>query len=284
MLEALGDFRQAAQTAAVAWGQDMTVQQGLDITWMLGTVIHDFRVATGLLSRYKVTGDPGDDAHALNDEISQASWCLDAARELAKAGEPAMKVALRSNLDRGVRAGGDPDTDGPAVAAAHAMAGALGVPDGVWRAPAGTREARDEVVTAMMQAMDAFGTAVLALAERAPEPFHASLTEIAAVFDLSAWHLRESLIVAATGNYQPGTEWIADQVRAAHPLHFTGEPSPGNPASAGSAPAAALAGESFPVTSQDAPVSLPPAGADGPASAAARRPAAGPSSLARKGP
>jgi hypothetical protein len=103
-----------------------------------------------------------------------------------------LERALRSNLERGARAGGDPGTGGPAVAAAHAMAGALGVPDGAWRAPAGTREARNEVVTQMMQAMDAFATAVLTLAERAPEPFHGSLTEIAAVFGLSTWHLRES--------------------------------------------------------------------------------------------
>jgi hypothetical protein len=284
MLEALGHFRQATQTAATAWEQDMTVQQGLDIMWKLGTVIHDFRVATGQLSRYKVTSDPGDDAHAPNEEISQASWCLDAARELARTGEPAMRHALRLNLQRGAPAGGDPGTDGPAVAAAHAMARALGIPDGAWRAPAGTREARDEIVTEMMQAMDALATAVLTLAARSPEPFRTSLTEITAAFGHSTWHLRESLIVAATGNYQPGTESIASQVRAAHPLRFTHEQEPGDLASAGSAPAAALAGEGFPVTSREAPVSLPPAGADDPASTAiARRPAAGPSGPARKG-
>ena len=62
MLEALRDFREAAETSTVAWGQDITVQQGLDIAWVLGTVIRDFRVATERLSQYQVTVDPGDDA------------------------------------------------------------------------------------------------------------------------------------------------------------------------------------------------------------------------------
>jgi hypothetical protein len=287
MLKALRDFREVAEAAAVAWGQDITVQQGLDIAWMLSTVIRGFRVATGLLGRYEVTVDPGDDAAAPGDEIKMASWSLDAARDLAMTGEAAMKQALWSNLKRGVRAGGDPDADGPAVAAVHGMVSALGVSEGVWRSPAGTWEARDEVVAEMMRAMRDFGTAVLTLAERSPEPFHTSFTEIARVFDFSTECLRESLIVYATGNYQPGTEPIADAVRAAHPLRSMpapGEPASGSQADGDGAPAAALARESFPAAA-DAPAALRPAGPDGPASeVAARRPAAGNPGRARKGP
>ena len=284
MLEALAGFREAAEAAAVAWGHDITVQQGLDIAWTLGTVIRDFRIATERLSEYEVTVDPADDDAVPNHEIRQASRCLDAARELASAGEPAMKLAMRSNLERGVYPGGDPDTGGAAVAAVHAMVSALGVSDSVWRVPAGTWEARDKVVTEMMQAMDAFGTAVLVLAEGAPDPFQASLVNMAVALDTSFGHLRESLIISATG-YLPGTEWIADAVRAAHPLRFTHQQAPGNPVNRGSAPAADLAGESFPVAPHDTPAALAPTAPDSPrSSAAAGRAATGYPGSARKGP
>jgi hypothetical protein len=287
MLEALRDFREAAETATLAWGQDITVQQGLDIAWMLGTVIRDFRIATERLSQYKVTVDPGDGADTPDQEIRKASRNLDAARELARTGEAAVKAAARSNLARGAYPGGGPDAGNPAVAAVHAMVSALGVSDGAWRAPAGTREARYEVVTGMMRAMDAFGTAVLTLAEGAPAPFQESLLKVAVAFDRSIGHLREALIISVTANYQPGTEWIADAVRAAYPLRFTHEPTgpaPGSQAAPGDPPAAALAGEGFPVMPGDPPMGLPPAEPDGPGSTVGvRRPAAGCPGPSRKG-
>jgi hypothetical protein len=228
ILKALNRFQEAAGDAATAWDADLTMQQGLNAVWMLGNVIHDFRVATGLLSRHQATGQPGeqpdDSLNAPNALISEASHCLDVARVLARIGQPAMKAAIKANLERGIGAGGDPPQDGPAVAAVHAMKDALGISDGIWRPTSGTAESRDEIVTETMFAMTSMQAAALALAERAPRPFGTTLTLIAQNFNISCGHLRESLVCSLTGNYQPGTEDLARQVRAAYPpFSETGE-------------------------------------------------------------
>lgn len=282
--EALWDFREAAETATVAWGQDVTTLEGLGIVQMLGAVIEDFRAVTGCLSRYKVTADPGDNPDAPNHEIWKASQCLNAAMALARVPEQAMKPAIRPSPESSPEADGDPDADSPTAAAVRGMLNTLGASDGIWLAPAGPGESRYEVVTQTMHAMDAFGTSVLTLAREAPEPLQMPLIQIAIAFDASIGHLRESLVISATGNYQPGTEWIADAVRAAYPLRFKHRPAPGHLASAG-AQAASLAAESFPAPLADAPASLPPAAPGGPdGTAAVRRPAAGRSHAARKAP
>jgi hypothetical protein len=279
MLKALSALQAAAEAAALAWEQDdLTAQQGLDIVWVLGNVIHDFRVATGLLSRFQVTAGPANHSDALNREISEASQCLDAARTLARTGESVLRSAIKSNMKRGIGAGGDPATDGPAVAAAHAMRDALGISAGTWRAPTGTAESRDDIVAEMMGAMAAFQTAVLTLAGRAPEPFHTSLTKIAGIFDISFEHMRESLVCSVTGNYQPGTESLAGQVRRAFPLR-----SEYGPADTDDPPAADLAAASFPRPAEGIFTAAPEAGLPGPGSVVSARRLAGPGHAAPTG-
>ncbi len=266
VLNALDSFQEAAGDAATAWDANLTLQQGLNIMWMLGNVIHDFRVATGLLSRYQATAQPGgqpdDSLNAPNALISEASHCLDAARVLARIGQPAMKAGIRENLAQGIRAGGDPSHDGPAVAAVHAMRQALGISDGIWRQMSGTAEYRDEIVTEMMFAMASLQAAVLALAETAPRPFGTTLTLIARNFDLSCGHLRESLVCSAAGSHQPGAGDLARQVRAAYPLFSeagrAGLAAAGTPATG----AAGLAAACFPAPASD-PAAIPAAPQDG---------------------
>lgn len=219
MLNALERFQDAAGEAAGAWGADLTMQQGLDIMWMLGNIVREFRVFTAMLSRYKATGQDGQPDPALNapnEQISDASQRLDAA--LTRTGQPAISAGVRANMARGIPAGGDPAHGGPAVAAAHAMYKALRVSGGTWHEPSGTAEARNQIVTETMAAMVSMQIAAGSLAEGAPEPFRTALTFIARNFDISCGHLRESLICSATGNHQPGTEDLAVQIRESYPL------------------------------------------------------------------
>jgi len=278
ILKALDSFQGTAGDAAIAWAAGLTMQQGLNIVWLLGSVIHDFRVATGLLSRYQANTQPGeqpdDSLNAPNALISEASRCLDVARVLARTGQPAMKAGIKANLARGVGAGGDPSRDGPAVAAVHAMKEALGMSDGIWRQTSGTAESRDKMVTEMMFAIASMQAAVLTLAERAPRPFGATLTLIARNFDISCGHLRESLVCSATGNYQPGTEDLARRVRAAYPLSPEVAEAALAAAEAPSTGAASLAATCFPVPGSDdaaIPADTPPKGRQRPARGTARQ-------------
>jgi hypothetical protein len=221
MLNALERFQDAAGAAADAWGADLTMQQGLDIMWMLGNIVREFRVFTAMLSRYRATGQDGQPDPALNapnEQISEASQRLDAARVLTRTGQPAISAGVKANMARGVPAGGDPAHGGPAVAAAHAMYKALRVSGGIWHEPSGAAEVRDQIVTETMAAMASMQIAAGSLAEGAPKPFGTTIAFIARNFDISCGHLRESLICSATGNYQPGTEDLAVQIRESYPL------------------------------------------------------------------
>jgi hypothetical protein len=117
MLKAVDSFQEGAGDAAIAWDADLTMQQGLDVVSMFRNVIRDFRVVTGLLSRYQATAPPGeqpdDQLNAPSALISEASRCLDVARVLARIGQPAVNADIKSNLEHGIRAGGDPSQDGP---------------------------------------------------------------------------------------------------------------------------------------------------------------------------
>ena len=275
MLNMLQRFQDAADAAADAWDADLTMRQGLDIVWMLGNVIREFRVFTVMLSRYQVTGPPGGqpDLSAPNELISEASQCLNAARVLARIGQPAIHAGIKANLTRDVPAGGDPAHDGPAVAAVHAMQNALRVFDDIWREPSGTAEIRNQIVMETMFAMASMHIAVSTLAEKAPKPFDTTLTLIARNFDISCGHLRESLICSATGNYQHGTEDLAHQIRAAYPL-FSEIGEAALPAAGVSGTAApGLAATCFP-PQPATPPSTPTHSSPGPATAS-RRPANG---------
>jgi hypothetical protein len=221
MLDALGRFQDAAGEAATSWDAGLTMQQGLDIMWMTGNIIRGFRVFTTMLSRYRATGQDGQPDPALNapnEQIREASQCLDGARVLARIGRPVISAGVAANMTRGIPAGGDPVHDGLAVAAARAMDEALRVFDGRWYEPSGTAELRDQMVTETMFAMASMQIAVGSLGDRAPKPFGTTLTLIARNFDISCGHLRESLICSATGNYQPGTEDLAGQIHESYPL------------------------------------------------------------------
>jgi hypothetical protein len=145
---------------------------------------------------------------------------------------------------------------------------AMIVPSGIWRQPAGNAETRDEIVTQMMVAVDMLATAILTLASGAPAPLDASLTAAAGDLDACCRHLRESVISSVTGNYQPGTEDVASNLRKAYPLLSE---TPGTPLAPGRG-APALAASSFPYPATDA--TAPGANLPGPAlgtDAAARR-------------
>jgi hypothetical protein len=221
MLTALGRFQGAADAAAGAWSAGLTTQQGLDIMWMTGSIVTEFRIFTTMLSRYQATGPDGQPDPTLNtpnEQIRDASQCLDPARVLTRIGRPALLAGVQANKTRGVPAGGDPARDGPAVAAAHAMYTALRVSDGRWHEPSGSPGLRDRIVTETMFATASMHIAVSSLADGAPKPFGTTLTLIARNLDISCGHLRESLICSATGNYQPGTEDLARQIRESYPL------------------------------------------------------------------
>lgn len=249
MLDALVRFRDAASAAADAWGADLTTQQGLDIMWVIGNIVREFRIFTAMLSRYRASGQdqqPDPALNAPNEQISEASRCLDVSRVLTRIGQPAISAGVRANMARGVPAGGDPARGGPAVAAAHAMRKALRVFDGIWHEPSGTAEVRDHLVTETMSAMISMQIAVGSLAEGAPKPFGTALTRIARNFDTSCGHLRESLICSATGNYRPGTENLAIQIHQTCPLFSeAGQAALRAPGTPG-AGAASLAAACFP--------------------------------------
>jgi hypothetical protein len=255
MLNALERFQDAAGAAADAWGADLTMQQGLDIMWMVGNIVREFRVFTAMLSRYQATGQDGQPDPALNapnEQISKASQHLDTARALTRTGQPAISAGAKANMARGVPAGGDPAHGGPAIAAAHAMDKALRVFDGIWHEPSGTAEARDQIVAETMAAMVSMQIAADSLAEGAPKPFGTTLTSIARNFDIACGHLRESLICSATGNHQPGTEDLAVQIRESYPLFSEIAEAAFPAADAPSAGAASLAAACFPAPASGA--------------------------------
>lgn len=221
MLDALERFQDSAGAAAESWDTGLPMQQGLDIMWVIGNIVREFRVFTTMLSRYRATGPDGQPDPALdapNEQITEASQCLNTARVLSRIGREAISAGVAANITRGVPAGGDPARDGPGVAAAHAMYKALRVFGGKWHDPSGTAELRDQMVTETMSAMMWMQIAVRSLANGAPKPFGTTLTLIARNFDLSCEHLRESLICSATGNYQPGTEDLERQIHSSYPL------------------------------------------------------------------
>jgi hypothetical protein len=251
-LDALSGFQEAAEAAMSAWRQELTTGQGMSAVWMLRSIITDFRVAASLLGGSRKTGSPAvPDAPV--EQIALAAGCLDSADGvLARTGQPAAGAAIAANLARGAGAGGDPSKDGPAVTAAHAMHNAMGVRAGIWRQPAGSAEIRDEIVTQMMVAVDMLATAALTLASGAPAPYDASLTTAAGNLDACCRHLRESVICSATGNYQPGSEEAARDLRTAYPLLSE---VPGTPLSTASGPgngAPAVAATDFPRPAADA--------------------------------
>jgi len=156
------------------------------------------------------------------------------------------------------------------------MHNALGVPSAIWRQPASSAEIRDEIVTQMMVAVDMLATATLTLtlASGAPAPFAASLTTAAGNLDACCRHLRESVICSVTGNYQPGTEDMASDLRTAYPLLSE---TPGMPLSATNIPgrgAPALAAAGFPRPAADAttPGASPPGPVTATGNAALRHP------------
>lgn len=259
LLGALERFHDAASAAADAWGEDITMQQGLDIMWMLGNIVRDFRVFTAMLSRYQATGadgQPDPELNAPNGQISEASQCLDVARVLTRIGQAAISAGVEANTSRGVPAGGDKDHGGSAVAAAHAMCKALRVFSGIWHEPSGTAEVRDQIVTETMFAMMSMQVALGSLAEGAPKPFDTTLSLIARNFDISCGHLRDSLICSATGNYQPGTENLALEIHEAYPLFSEVGKVELPTARAPGTGAASLAAACFPQSTSDA-VAMP---------------------------
>ena len=279
-LDALSNFQQAAEAAMSAWRQDLTTGQGMSAAWMLRNIISDFRIAVGLLSNSPGTGSPSV-PDAPIEQVALAAGCLDSAGgALARAAHPATGAAIAANLARGAGAGGDPSTDGPAVAAAHAMHNAMSVPSGIWRQPAGSAETRDEIVTQMMVAVDMLAIATLTLASGAPAPFDASLTTAAGHLDACCRHLRESVICSVTGNYQPGTEDTARRLRTAYPLLSE---TPGTPLAPGrGAPALAAADFPRPTTDATVPGANPPGPALGTGGAARRNPNAARPAPARR--
>jgi hypothetical protein len=242
MLTALSGFHDAARAAATCWGEDFTVRQGLDITWMLGIVIRDSWIATAALGNFTVAshpeGQPASPGHKAssvarpalsglpgregqltpNGEISEAAQCLGKAAERAVALSSRVASSRRDVRDGGTRMGGDPHHDGPAVAVAHDMRNALGVAAGTWASPSGSDEDRDEIVTQMLFAVDRLQAATLVLSKGGPPNAQVALRWIARDLDSACLHLRESVACSLTNGYQPGTEGLSRQLREAFPV------------------------------------------------------------------
>ena len=254
MMQALGSFQSAAQAAADSWGAaDLTVRQGLNITWMLGAISLKLRIVAAQLSRFEVTspaispqGTPGTTAStptparagdfhdhpAPNEHIGRAAQLLGTASALALRLPAALPLAASS-------------ADGPAVAAARDMLGALDAPTGAWTSLSGSDEDRDLIATEMLFAVNGFEAAALVLAQGGPPAIQEPMRQIAHDLDSACIHLRES-VACSIARQADGSD-LARQLRKAFPvISETGPSAPPGPAGPG--PASALAATAFPGT------------------------------------
>jgi hypothetical protein len=257
MMQALGNFQSAAQAAAGFWGAgDLTVQQGLHITWMVGTISLKLRIVAAQLSRLEVTspaaspqGTPGttatptsaparpgdlEDHLAPNEHISRAAQHLGTAHALALR-LPAVPPIAAS------------PADGPAVAAARDMLGALDAATGTWTSLSGSGEDRDLIATEMLFAVNGFEAATLVLAQGGPPAIQESLRQVAHDLDSACIHLRES--VACSLARQPEGSDLARQLREAFPvISEIGPAAPPGATASGPGSASTLAATAFPGT------------------------------------
>jgi hypothetical protein len=219
LARALHDFGDATDQAVRAWAGELTMRQGLDITYVLTDILRLLGTTAERLSRYRAGSEPapghGSGPDQPDQEIARARASISAAR-----------AALAHPFQDAYRAsgswpepGGNPARDGPAVFLAHLLHQQLGIADQPWPELSGTRESRDRLVEALICATDGLAWGIQNLARDAPEPMHAGLTDAVAHLDDTFAHLREALICSAKRDIAPPDAGEIDRnLRIAIPL------------------------------------------------------------------